>query len=141
MNVVELIKSSAPLPSGSYIAEIAEDPPPRSANGRGRLGVGLTLKVVEGPAKGRVTVVELFVHPSGTSRVDRDLDVLLMWCDCLGVDNADTLIALIERLREAAASKRLEFTFRRNEWAGGIELHLTAVRMAQAQAERRAADD
>ncbi len=130
MNVVELIKSSAPLPSGSYIAEIAEDPPPRSANGRDRLGVGFTLKVAEGPAKGRLAVVELFVHPTGTSRVDRDLDVLAVWCDCLGVDNADTLVKLIEKLREAAAGKRLEFTLRRNEWAGGLDLHLTAVRCA-----------
>ena len=130
MNIVELIKSNAPLQSGSYIAEIAEDPPPRSANGRGRLGVGFTLRVTEGPAKGRLAVVELFVDPAGTSRVDRDLDVLSMWCACFGVENADTLIALIKRLREAAAGKRVEFTLRRNEWPGGLDLHLIAVRCA-----------
>ncbi len=133
MNVVETIKFRAPLPSGCYIAAVADSPKPRVINDHGRPGVSLALKVVEGDAKGRMAVVELLVHPIGNRRVDRDLDVLSTWCDCLGVDSADTLIELIEKLRDAAAGKRLEFTLRRNEWAGGIELHLTSVRCADGR--------
>jgi hypothetical protein len=32
------------------------------------------------------------------------------------------------KLQKAAVGKRLEFTLQRNEWRGGVELQLTAVR-------------
>ena len=134
MNIVETIKLRAPLPGGCYIATVADLPKPRAIDDRGRQGVSLTLKVVEGTAKGRMAAIELLVQASGNSRrVDRDLDVLSMWCSCLGVDSAASLIELVEKLQKAATSKQLEFTIQRNDWRGGVELHLTAVRMAPAE--------
>jgi hypothetical protein len=53
-----------------------------------------------------------------------------MWVNCLSVDNAASLIELLEKLRQAAIGKRLEFALQRNEWRGGVKLQLTAVRLA-----------
>ena len=134
MNIVENIKLRAPLPDGCYIATVADLPKPRVIDDRGRQGVSLTLKVVEGAAKGRMAAIELLVQASGSNRrVDRDLDVLSMWCSCVGVDRADSLTELVEKLQKAAIGKRLEFTIQRNDWRAGVELHLTAVRMAPAE--------
>ena len=134
MNVVETIKLRAPLPDGCYIATVADLPKPRAIDDRGRHGVSLTLKVVEGAAKGRMATIELLVQASGNNRrVDRHLDVLSMWCSCLSVDNADSSIELVAKLQKAAAGKRIEFTIQRNDWRGGVELHLTAVRVLPAE--------
>ncbi len=134
MNIVETIKLRAPLPDGCYIATVADLPKPRAIDDRGRQGVSLTLKVVEGIAKGRMATIELLVQASGNNRrVDRDLDVLSMWCDCLAVGSADSLIELVVKLQKAATGKRLEFTIQRNDWRGGVDLHLIAVRMAPAE--------
>ena len=134
MNVVETIKLRAPLPDGCYIATVADLPKPRAIDDRGRHGASLTLKVVEGAAKGRMATIELLVQASGNNRrVDRDLDVLSMWCSCLSVDNADSLIELVAKLQKAAAGKRIEFAIQRNDWRGGVELHLTAVRVLPAE--------
>jgi len=131
MNIVETIKLRAPLPDGCYIAAVADLPKPRAIDDHGRHGVSLTLKVMEGTAKGRMATIELLVQASGNNRrVDRDLDVLSMWCSCLSVDNADSLIELVAKLQKAAAGKRIEFTIQRNDWRGGVELHLTSVRLA-----------
>ena len=129
MNIVETIKFRAPLTDGCYIAVIADAPRPREINDRGRHGVSFTLKVIEGDAKGRLAAIDLIVQASNR-RVDRDLEVLAMWCDCLGVDSAASLIELMAKLQKAAIGKRLEFTIQRNDWRGGVDLHLTAVRLA-----------
>jgi hypothetical protein len=134
VNVVESIKFRAPLPSGCYIAVIADSPKPRAIDERGRVGVSLTLKVMEGDAKGRMAAIELIIQASsGASRVARDLDLLKMWCDCLGAGSATSLVELVEKLRQAATGKRLEFTLQRNDWAGGVQLNPTSVRIAPAE--------
>ncbi len=52
-----------------------------------------------------------------------------MWCEALSVDNANSLTELIEKLRQAALGRRVEFTLQRNDWRGGVELNLTSVRV------------
>jgi hypothetical protein len=129
-NVVNAIKFRAPLASGAYIAVIADAPKPREIDDPDRRGVSFTLKVLEGDAKGRLAAIELLVQARrGARRVDRDLLVLDQWCDCLGVDSATTLTELIAKLRDAAGGKRVEFAILRNEWRGGVELQLTAIRV------------
>jgi hypothetical protein len=131
VNIRETIKYRSPLPSGSYIAIIADVPKPREISdpARGRQGISLALRVAEGDAQGRLASFDLIIQPHGY-RADRDLLVLDQWCDCLGVDSADSLTELIEKLQKAGIGKRLEFTIQRNEWQGGVSVALTAVRVA-----------
>jgi hypothetical protein len=131
MNVVEAIKFRAPLTDGVYVAIIADSPKPREISTPARHSVSFTLKVTEGPARGRLAAFELNIQATNR-RVDRDLDVLSMWCSCLGVDSAASLVEMMEKLRQAATGKRLEFTVQRNEWRGGVDLQITAVRLAPA---------
>ena len=129
-NVLETIRYRAPLQGGGYIAVIADLPKPREINDRGRIGVNFTIKVVEGDAKGRMAALELLVQADrGQRRVDRDLDVLSVWSSVLSVDSAGSLVELMEKLKQAAVGKRVEFTLQRNEWGGGIDTVITAVRV------------
>ena len=92
---------------------------------------------MEGECAGRVADVDFIIDLKGgereheRARVNRDLKVLAMWCDALGVegDGIETPIALIMALRQAAIGKRVEFTFKCNEWDGGIQIAVTAVRV------------
>jgi hypothetical protein len=130
-NVVKSIKSRALVPSGSYIAEVAKQPKPRAITRRGRQGVGLLLKITEGEFAGRVVPVDLLTKGEPNDlRVNYDVDVLTAWFDLLGSPAAPRLTELIEKLRQAAEGKRLQFTLQRQTWGGGLELQLTSVRIA-----------
>jgi hypothetical protein len=129
-NVVESLKARVLLPSGPYIAEVAKQPRPRKAVSRGRLGVSLTFKILEGEFAGRLAPVDLFIEAQQNDRrVHHDVVALTAWLDLLGVGKAPSLIRLIEQLRQAAEGKRLEFTLQRQTWGGGLELQLTTVRL------------
>jgi hypothetical protein len=131
MNIVETIKFRAPLAAGRYIAAGADLPKPREISDRGRQGVSFTLKVVEGAAKSRLAAVEIVVQAKdGARRAARDLDVLAMWCDALGVDSASTLTELIGKLRAAAVGKRVEFELGCHRWSGGVDVYIAGVRLA-----------
>ena len=60
-----------------------------------------------------------------------------MSCQCGVHASASTTptssIELVAKLQKAAAGKRIEFTIQRNDWRGGVELHLTAVRVLPAE--------
>ena len=130
-NVIETLKSRVLLPSGPYIAEVAKRPRPSKAISRGRQGVSLTFKILEGGFAGRLAPVDLFIEaPQNDRRVHHDVVVLTAWLDLVGVDKAPSLVKLIEQLRQAAEGKRLQFTLQRQAWGGGIELQLTEVRLA-----------
>ena len=53
-----------------------------------------------------------------------------MWCSCLSVDSAASLIELVEKLHKAAAGKRIEFTIQRNDWRSGVDVISLGVRVA-----------
>ena len=130
-NIVETLKTRALVPSGSYIAEVVEQPEPRKVINRNRQGVGFAFKVLEGEFAGRLAPVELFVQAQQSDRrIHHDVVVLTAWLDLLGVDKAPSLVKLIEQLRQAAQGKRLEFAFQRQAWGGGLELQLAGVRIA-----------
>ena len=62
------------------------------------------------------------------SRPRRSIDVVLG----LGVEGADGVsiaVGLVGELRKEGEGKRFEFTITRNDWRGGVELNLTAVRV------------
>jgi hypothetical protein len=129
-NVVETLKSRVLLPGGPYIAEVAKRPGPRNVVSRGREGVNLTFKVLEGEFAGRLAPVDLFIKAQQNDRrIHHDVVVLTAWLDLLGVDKAPSLVKLIEQLRQAAQGKRLQFTLQRQTWGGGVELQLTEVRL------------
>jgi hypothetical protein len=130
-NIVETIKLGAPPPSGVYVGVVAGVP--QAINDSRRRGVRFTLEVVEGPASGRRTAVELITElkvGGNRARVLSDHLALEAWCNALVVDAASTLTELVTKLRDAAAGKRLEFEIECRRWAGGVDVHLIGVKLA-----------
>jgi hypothetical protein len=133
-NIVEALKTRALVPSGSYIAEVAEQPRPKPITSYGREGVGFFLKILEGEFADRLAPVDLFANaPQNDSRIHHDVIFLTAWVDLLGVKEASRLTELIGRLRKAGEGKRLEFKLQRQTWNGRTELRLTEARLLPPQ--------
>jgi hypothetical protein len=134
MNIVETIKSRAPLTNGKYVAAIVDTPKPCEVAGRDYQTVSFALKVMEGPAKDRLASVAMFLAAKNNARrVDHDAILLSDWCAALGVESAGSPVELIEKLKAASSGKRLEFSIHRNVWGGGVELQLVGVRLLPAE--------
>jgi hypothetical protein len=98
----------------------------------GREAIRFTLKIAEGPHKGRLATVELLIQGSELqqARVDHDIDLLDRWRLALGiVDPAPTWPDLIEACRAAAVGKRVEFILWQKKWNGNLELRLSSVKV------------
>jgi hypothetical protein len=131
MNIVESLKTNTPPASGVYVCAVTGAP--QAINDFRRRGVRFVVEVVEGPASGRRATVELITElkvGGNRSRMLSDHLALEMWCDCLGVDSATTLVELIARLHDAAVGKRVEFELDCRRWKGGVDVYLTGVRLA-----------
>ena len=131
MNVVDNLKPNTPPASGVHIAVVTGSPQP--VNDFRRRGVRFVIEVAEGPASGRRAVIELIIElkaGGNRSRMLSDHLALEMWCDCLGVDSATTLVELIAKLRDAAAGKRVEFELDCHRWKRGVDVYLVGVRLA-----------
>jgi hypothetical protein len=84
-----------PESRGVYVGAVRGAPQP--INDFRRRGVRFAIEVVEGRASGRRATVELITEVKvggNRSRMLSDYSALEMWCDCLGVDSAVTLIEL-----------------------------------------------
>jgi hypothetical protein len=89
MNIVETIKSRAPLTNGKYVAAIADTPKPCVVAGRDYQTVSFAFKVMEGPAKDRLASVAMFLAAKNNARrVDHDAIVLSDWCVALEIVGA-----------------------------------------------------
>jgi hypothetical protein len=129
VNFSDTLKARAPLVNGVYVAEIADLPKPHAIDDYGRQGVSFVLKVAEGPDKNRTAVIELFAQSKAKSRVLHDIDLLSRWLSALNVTDFATPVEAIEKLRAASFGKRIEYTLRRAEWNGGLELRLVGVQV------------
>jgi hypothetical protein len=132
-NVLDTLAANAPLKDGAYIAVIAGLKPKLIVDDhRGRTVIRFTLKVVEGPDKGRLATVELLIRAPELQkgRVRHDLGLLDRWRLALGIiDPVLTWPDLIEACRAAAIGKRVEFTLWQSIWNGNLDLRLSSVRV------------
>jgi hypothetical protein len=131
MNILESIKTATPPPSGAYIGVITGTP--QVINDFRRRGVRFVIEVAEGPTSGRQATVELTIElkvGGNRARLLSDHLALEMWCDCLGVDSAETLTELIAKLSDAAIGRRVEFELDCHRWKGGVDVYLIGVRLA-----------
>jgi hypothetical protein len=132
-NVLDTLAVDASLKDGAYIAVVANIKPKLIADDeRGRAAIRLTFKIVEGPDRGRLVTIELFIKAPGLqqARVDHDMDLLDRWASALGiVDPAPTWPDLIEACRAAAIGKRVEFTLWQKVWNGKVDLRLSRVKV------------
>jgi hypothetical protein len=131
VNIVQSLKAGAPPPSGAYIGVVTGAP--QVINDFRRRGVRFVIEIVEGAASGRRATVELITElkvGGSRSRMLSDHLALEMWCDCVGVDSAETLTELIGKLRDAAVGKRIEFELDFHRWNGGVDVYLIGVRLA-----------
>ena len=133
MNVLDTLTAKALLKDGAYVAVVADFKPKLLEDPKyGREAIRFTLKVVEGPDKGRLATVELLIGAPELQkgRVRHDLGLLDRWRLALGiVDPVLTWPDLIEACRAAAVGKRVEFTIWQNVWNGNLELRLSSVRV------------
>jgi len=133
MNVLDTLAAKALLKDGAYVAVVADFKPKLLEDPKyGREAIRFTLKVVEGPDKGRLATLELLTQGSELqqARVDHDIDLLNQWRLALGiVDPAPTWPDLIEACRAAAVGKRVEFILWQRKWNGNLELRLSSVRV------------
>jgi hypothetical protein len=131
VSVLEKLKANTPPPSGGYVCAVTGAT--RPINDSRREGVRFVLEVAEGTATGRRAAVELITNlkvGGNRSRLLSDSLALEAWCDCLGVDDAETPVELITKLREAAVGKRIEFELSLHRWRGGVDVYLVGVRLA-----------
>jgi hypothetical protein len=133
VSVLEKLKANTPPASGAYVGAVTGAP--RPINDSRREGVRFVLEVTEGTATGRQATVELITNlrvGGNRSRLLSDSLALEAWCNCLGVDDAETPVELITKLREAAVGKRVEFELSLHRWSRGVDVYLTTVRLVDA---------
>jgi hypothetical protein len=121
------------LKDGAYVAVVTDLKPKLLEDlGCDRRALHFTIKIGEGPYRGRLVTIELLIEGSKLQqpRVDHDIDLLDRLRQALGIiDPAPTWPGVIEECRAAAVGKRLEFTLWRKVWNGKTELRLSSVKV------------
>jgi hypothetical protein len=132
-NVLDTLAANVPLRDGAYIAVVANLKPKLIEDDeRGREAIRFTLKIAEGPHKGRLATVELLTQAPELqkARVRHDLDLLDRWRLALNIAApVSSWPDLIEACRAAAIGKRVEFTLWQSIWNGNLDLRLSSVRV------------